>query len=245
VFAPGTAEQAFYLMSKAFDMAEKYQTPVIVMGDQHLNDSYFTIDGLDLDQVDINRGTLLSHKRIASPKDYRRYALDESGISPRILPGQTDAVLYADSDEHTEAGHITESADVRKQQMDKRMKKFERMTEEIGPPEVYPETKPDIVLLGWGSTYGAIKEAVDVMNREGIKAQMIHFSEIYPFPSQEFFRKISKNTKIFAVENNFTGQFADLFSSQTGVPVFHKVLKYDGRPFSPQEVVKEVKNSMG
>ncbi|MCG2774650.1 MAG: 2-oxoacid:acceptor oxidoreductase subunit alpha [Desulfobacterales bacterium] len=245
VFAPGTAEQAFYLMSKAFDMAEKYQTPVVVMGDQHLNDSYFTIDGLDLDQVDINRGSFLSHERIASPKDYRRYAWDESGISPRILPGQTDAVLYADSDEHTEVGHITERADVRKQQMDKRMRKFERMTEEIGPPEVYPETKPDIMLLGWGSTYGAIKEAVDVMNREGIKAQMIHFSEIYPFPSQEFFRKISKNTKIFAVENNFTGQFADLFSSQTGVPVFHKVLKYDGRPFSPQEVVKEVKNSMG
>ncbi|MFH1934155.1 MAG: 2-oxoacid:acceptor oxidoreductase subunit alpha [Pseudomonadota bacterium] len=245
VFAPGTAEQAFYLISKAFNMAEKYQTPVIVMGDQHLNDSYFAIDGLDLDQVDINRGSFLSHERIASPKDYRRYAWDESGISPRILPGQTDAVLYADSDEHTEAGHITESADVRKQQMDKRMRKFERMTEEIGPPEVYPETKSDIVLLGWGSTYGAIKEAVDVMNREGIKAQMIHFSEIYPFPSQEFFRKISKNTKIFAVENNFTGQFADLFSSQTGVPIFHKVLKYDGRPFSPQEVVKEVKNSIG
>jgi 2-oxoglutarate ferredoxin oxidoreductase subunit alpha len=86
---------------------------------------------------------------------------------------------------------------------------------------------------------------VDVMNREGIKAQMIHFSEIYPFPSQEFFRKISRDAKIFAVENNFTGQFADLFSSKTGVPIFHKVLKYDGRPFSPQEVVKEVKNSMG
>jgi 2-oxoglutarate ferredoxin oxidoreductase subunit alpha len=129
--------------------------------------------------------------------------------------------------------------------MDKRMRKFEGMAEEIEPPEVYPELKSDIVLLGWGSAYGAIKEAVDVMNREGIKAQMIHFSEIYPFPSQEFFRKISRDAKIFAVENNFTGQFADLFSSKTGVPIFHKVLKYDGRPFSPQEVVKEVKNSMG
>jgi 2-oxoglutarate ferredoxin oxidoreductase subunit alpha len=245
VLAPGTAEQAFYLMSKAFNLADKYQTPVIVMGDQHLNDSYFTIDGLDLDQVEINRGSILSHERIALPKDYRRYAWNESGISPRILPGQTDAVLYADSDEHTEAGHITESAEVRKQQMDKRMRKFERMTEKIEPPEVYPETKPDIVLLGWGSTYGAIKEAVDVMNREGMKTQMVHFSEIYPFPSQDFLRKISRNSKVFAVENNFTGQFADLFNSKTGFSVLHKVVKYDGRPFSPQEVVKEVKNSVG
>lgn len=244
VFAPGTAEQAFYLMSKAFNMAEKYQTPVIVMGDQHLNDSYFTIDGLDLDQIDINRGALLSHKRITSPKDYRRYALGESGISPRILPGQTDAVLYADSDEHTEAGHITENEDIRKQQMDKRMRKFEGMAKEIEPPEVYPEPKSDIVLLGWGSTYGAIKEAVDVLNREGMKTQMVHFRDVYPFPPHDFLQKIARDTRVFAVENNFTGQFADLFSSQTGVPIFHKVLKYDGRPFSPQEVVKEVKNSM-
>jgi 2-oxoglutarate ferredoxin oxidoreductase subunit alpha len=245
LFAPGTAEQAFHLMPKAFNMADKYQTPVIVMGDQHLNDSYFTIDELDLDQIDINRGALLSHKRITSPKDYRRYALGESGISPRILPGQTDAVLYADSDEHTEAGHITESADVRKQQMDKRMLKFEGMIKEIEPPEVYPEPQSDIVLLGWGSTYGAIREAVEVLNREGMKTQMVHFREIYPFPSQDFLQKISRDTRVFAVENNFTGQFTDLFSSQTGVPVFHKVLKYDGRPFSPQEVIKEVKNTIG
>jgi 2-oxoglutarate ferredoxin oxidoreductase subunit alpha len=245
VLAPGTAEQAFYLMSKAFNLADKYQTPVIVMGDQHLNDSYFTIDGLDLDQVEINRGSILSHKQASSPKSYRRYAWDESGISPRILPGQTNAVLYADSDEHTEAGHITESADVRKQQMDKRMRKFERMTEEIEPPEVYPDSNSaDIVLLGWGSTYGAIREAVDVMRREGIKTQMIHFSEIYPFPSQDFLREILRNSKVFAVENNFTGQFADLFNSKTGVSILHKVVKYDGRPFSPQEVVKEVKNSI-
>ena len=244
VFAPGTAEQAFYLMSKAFNMAEKYQTPVIVMGDQHLNDSYFTIDGLDLDQVEINRGNILSHELISSPKDYKRYAWDESGISPRILPGQTSAVLYADSDEHTEAGHITESADVRKQQMDKRMRKFEGMAAEIELPEVYPEPKSDVVLLGWGSTYGAIKEAVDALNREGIKAQMIHFSEIYPFPSLDFLQKISRNSNVFSVENNFTGQFADLFSSKTGVSVLHKIVKYDGRPFSPQEIVKEVKNSI-
>lgn len=245
VFAPGTAEQAFYLMSKAFNMAEKYQTPIIVMGDQHLNDSYFTIDELDLDQIRINRRSILSHKRMTSPKDYRRYALDESGISPRILPGQTDAVLYADSDEHTETGHITERDDVRKQQMDKRMQKFKGMAKEIEPPEVYPEPKSDIVLLGWGSTYGAIKEAVDVMNRDGMKTQMVHFRDVYPFPPHDFLQKIARDTRVFAVENNFTGQFADLFSSQTGVPVFHKILKYDGRPFSPQEVVKEVKNSMG
>jgi 2-oxoglutarate ferredoxin oxidoreductase subunit alpha len=232
-------------MSKAFNISEKYQTPVIVMGDQHLNDSYFTVEALDLGRVETDRGKILSPEQTSSSKDYMRYAWNESGISPRILPGQTASVLYADSDEHTEAGHITESAEVRKRLMDKRMRKIQGMKKEIEPPEIYPETKSDIVLAGWGSTYGAIKEAVEVMNRKGLKTQMVHFREIYPFPPQDFLQNISRDTKVFAVENNFTGQFADLFSSQTGVPIFHKVLKYDGRPFSPQEVVAQVNKIVG
>ena len=241
VFAPGYAEQAFYLTGKAFNMAERYQTPVIVLGDQHFNDSYFTVDQLDLGQIEIDRGAIVSNDEIPSVGDYQRYAWHDSGISPRILPGESGAVLYADSDEHTEAGHITEDAEVRKRMVLKRMRKLEGMRGEIGTPEIYPSNNADIVLLGWGSTYGAMKEAVDLMNGEGLRAKMLHFSEIYPFTSRDFPKKTIGDAKVFAVENNYAGQFADLFSFETGISVSHKILKYDGRPFSPQEIVAQLK----
>lgn len=241
VFAPGSAEQAFYLMGKAFNMAERYQTPVIVLGDQHLNDSYFTVDELDLSQIAIDRGEVVFDEAIPSIREYKRYAWQDSGISSRILPGQSEAVLYADSDEHTEAGHITESAKIREQMVRKRMRKLDRMRSEMGPPEVYPSRKSNVVLLGWGSTHGAMKEAVDLMAEEGLQTQMLHFSEIYPLPEIDLSKNAKKNAKVFAVENNYTGQFADLFSYESGNPVFQRILKYDGRPFSPEEIVRQVK----
>jgi len=244
VFAPGNAESAFYLMGKAFNMADRYQTPVIILGDQHLNDSYFTIEQLDPKGIQIDRGKIVSDTTIPHIKDYNRYAWDETGISPRILPGLSDAVLYVDSDEHTEAGHITESASVRKQMMEKRMRKLEGMAKEMAPPELYPSEKSDVILLGWGSTHGAIKEAVDLMNGDGLKTQMLHFSEIHPFPAEKLSLQGLGDRKVFAVENNYTGQFANYFSEQTGIPISHTILKYDGRPFSPQEIVLGVKEQL-
>ena len=241
VFAPGNAEQAFYSMGKAFNMADTYQTPVIVLGDQHLNDSHFTVDELDFAKITIDRGNILFGDQNPPPMDYRRYAWHDSGISPRIFPGQSKAVVYADSDEHTEAGHITESAEGRKQMMQKRMRKLEGMREEIEDPVIYPSGNSDVLILGWGSTYGAMKEAVDLLNRDGMRSRMVHFSEIYPFPSLDLSGLVSHETKVFAVECNYTGQFADLFKFETGVSVHHKILKYDGRPFSPEEILSEVK----
>jgi 2-oxoglutarate ferredoxin oxidoreductase subunit alpha len=241
VFAPRDAEQAFYIVAEAFNLAERYQTPVIILGDQHLNDSYFTVDELDLGRISIDRGKIVSDDRILSVKDYKRYAWHESGISPRILPGQSEAVLYADSDEHTEEGHITESSAVRNRMVEKRMRKLNGIRNEMKPPLIYPSKKADIVLLSWGSLYGATKEAVDLLNHDGIPAQMIQFSDIFPFTAAPFLKKIKRKAKIFAVESNYSGQFADFFTRESGVPVFHKILKYDGRPFSPQEIVENVK----
>jgi 2-oxoglutarate ferredoxin oxidoreductase subunit alpha len=240
VLAPGHAEQSFYLMAKAFNLADRYQTPVIVLGDQHLNDSYFTVDNFELNRILIDRGDLVFNDRLPSVKDYKRYAWQETGISPRILPGQSEAVLYADSDEHTEEGHITESSDVRNRMVRKRMRKLDGLRNEMSAPLIYPTKKSDVVLLSWGSLYGASKEAVVLLNRDGISAQMMHFSEIFPFTAAPFITKIKKKSKIFAVENNYSGQFTEFFTKETGLPVFHKILKYDGRPFSPQEIVSQV-----
>lgn len=244
VLAPGHAEQAFFLMAKAFNLAESYQTPVIVLGDQHLNDSYFTLDHLDPDQTPIDRGSIHFDHQISSVKDYKRYAWAETGVSPRILPGRSKAVLYADSDEHTQAGHITESAEIRSRMVRKRMRKLEGIRSQMASPEIFPSKKADIVLLGWGSIYGALKEAVNILNHEGITAQMVHFSELFPFSAVPFLTKIKKKAKIFAVESNFSGQFANFFTAKAGRPVFHKILKFDGRPFAPREIVKRVKEQI-
>jgi 2-oxoglutarate ferredoxin oxidoreductase subunit alpha len=241
ILAPGYPEQALSLMSKAFNLADKYQTPVIVLGDQHFGDAYFTVDELDLGGITIDRGHVLTNQDLPSPLEYKRYAPSESGISPRILPGQTRAVLYADSDEHTEEGHITESATVRNQMMRKRMQKLEGLRREIGPPEIYPSGPAEIVLLGWGSTHGAIKEAVDQLNQNGIAARMIHYSELFPFNPRHVSTPELQKAKIIAVENNFTGQFADFFSKATGLAVDLRILKYDGRPFSSREIVDQIK----
>ncbi len=240
VLAPGCPQQALYMMSKAFNLADKYQTPVIVLGDQHFGDSYFTVDELDLGGITIDRGHILNDADLPAPLEYHRYAPSESGISPRILPGQTKAVLYADSDEHTAAGHITESATVRNQMMRKRMQKLEGLRREIGPPEFYPSDRGELVLLGWGSTHGAIKEAVDLLNKNGTAARMIHYSELFPFNPRHVEVAKLRKSKIIAVENNFTGQFAEFFSQATGLSIDQKILKYDGRPFTAREIVDRI-----
>ena len=240
VLAPGTPEQALLLMAKAFNLADIYQTPVIVLGDQHFNDSYFTVDKFDLSSIRIERGHITQDQELPSPHSYKRYAASQSGISPRILPGQTKAVVYADSDEHTEEGHITESATVRKQMMQKRMQKQYGLGQEIGPPEVYPAGPAEIVLLGWGSTYGVIKEAVDKLNHNGTASRMIHYSELFPLNSAHLSTAEFEKSKIIAVENNFTGQFADFFSKTTGLSVDQRILKYDGRPFTSGEIISRL-----
>jgi 2-oxoglutarate ferredoxin oxidoreductase subunit alpha len=242
VLAPGHPQQALDLMSKAFNLADKYQTPVIVLGDQHFGDAYFTVDELDLAAITIDRGHILTGQDLPSPLDYKRYAPNKSGISPRILPGQTKAVVYADSDEHTEEGHITESAVVRNQMVRKRMQKLEGLRREIGPPEIYPAGQAKLVLLGWGSTHGAIKEAVDKLNQNGMAARMVHYSEVFPLNPRHIEAAKLQKSKIIAVENNFSGQFAEYFGKATGLPIDQKILKYDGRPFTSHEIVDRIKD---
>ena len=241
ILAPGHPEQALHLISKAFNLADKYQTPVMVLVDQHFNDALFTVDNLDLRNIKLDRGHISTDQDMPGSRTYKRYALSESGISPRILPGHPEAVVYADSDEHTEEGHITESAIVRKQMVRKRMKKLEGLRREIGPPEIYPAGNAGLTLLGWGSTHGVIKEAVDTLNQNGVTARMMHYSELFPFDIRHAPMPLLEKSKIIAVENNFSGQFADFFSAQTGLSIDQRILKYDGRPFTSHEIIEQIK----
>ncbi len=240
ILAPGTAEEAFYTMGKAFNLAERYQTPVIVMSDQHLADSCWTIDGLDAGKITIDRGEFLAEKDLVNIKDgYKRHTITDSGISPRVLPGTPGALVVTDSDEHDEEGHLTENLEIRIRMVQKRMKKLEGIRGEITPPELYGKKGAGTLLIGWGSTYGAMREAVDTMNEDGDggSAAMMHISELWPFPSVEVARAIEGSKKCFVVENNATGQLARIIRAETGETVTGNILKYDGLPFSPEDIM--------
>ncbi len=240
IYAPGTAEEAFYLTMKAFNVAEKYQIPVLIMSDQYLADSYRDIEKLDIDKIKVERH-LISKEDSKVIKNYQRYALTESGISPRAVPSWIDDVIYADSDEHTETGHITEDAAMRVKMVEKRLyKKMAGLSKEIEAPSIYNIDKADIILIGFGSTYGVMKEACEKM--PGGKAGFIHLSQVWPFPEEALkgiFAK--KNTRFLTVENNAGGQLAALILRQTGFRVGGSILKFDGRPFDLDGLMEKVK----
>ncbi len=245
VFAPGTMEEAFYLTTKAFNVAEKYQVPVIILTDQHLADSYATPAKFDLSKVTIERGDFLSEEEIKALGKYKylRHKLTESGVSPRVIPGQADALVVTDSDEHTEDGHITESAEVRNQMVEKRLKKLEGVRKEISAPLAYGPEEAETVLVCWGSTYGALKEVVDHLNENDSAVRMLHLSEVWPFPSEAFLRLLHSD-RFVVVESNATGQMAQLIRGETGMEASGKILRFDGRPLTPAYIVEKFRREV-
>jgi len=244
IFAPATAEDAFWSVVKAFNVAEKYQVPVIIMSDQHLADSYSTCHKFDLTKVKIERG-IISDAELTKIKDYRRHRFTPSGISPRAFPSQKGRIVITDSDEHDEDGHLTEDLEMGKKMVQKRLKKIEALATEIEPPQVYPHENAQIILIGWGSTYGALREAVDILIDQGMNVSLMHFQEIWPFPTQFVTSILSKVKQSFCVENNATGQLAHIIRAETGRKVTGKILKFDGRPFSSQYIITELKKKKG
>ncbi|MBU2608473.1 MAG: 2-oxoacid:acceptor oxidoreductase subunit alpha [Chloroflexi bacterium] len=244
ILAPATAEEAFYAMIKAFNLAEKYQTPVLVLTDHHLATSYATVERFDLKAVKIDRGELISDEESSRLNDYKRHLVTESGISPRALPGQGKALVVTDSDEHDEAGHMIEDGETRNQQNLKRLRKQDSLKAEIGSPKLHKTRNAEFTLIGWGSTYGAIREAADLLKKDGMPVNVLHISEIWPFPAEAISSALSKGTKSIVIESNATAQMANLIRRETGYKVNGTILKYDGRPFSPQEIVDRMKKEV-
>jgi 2-oxoglutarate ferredoxin oxidoreductase subunit alpha len=242
VFAPGTPEQAFFLTIKAFDLAEKFQIPAFVLFDQYLADSEWTFKGFDLSKVGYKDYRLRGEK-FGKLKEYKRHAFAENGVSPLGVPGDSRHVVVTDSDEHSEEGHIIEDAETRIRMVRKRVHmKFPHIGKEIRPPLLFGDEKPDIVVAGWGSTFGVLKEAVNHLS--GRKIALVHFSEIFPLPSTEEFDYLSllrQAKKAVCVENNATGQFARYMSAESGYTFTSKINKFDGRPFLLEGLVEDLK----
>lgn len=248
LIAPSTLEEYYQTGIRAFNLAEKYQTPVIVLSDMNLATSFRTMDEAYFDQkeVKIDRGKLLTEKDLdAMADDYKRHLITEDGISPRALHGSPKAVFPVTSDEHDEWGHMQdEDPEIRVQQVDKRARKFEKMRQEMRAPKLYGPKDADITLVGWGSTYGAIREATERLNQSGTNTSHLHFSDIWPWPEEKAQPLVDRAKFMVCIENNSTGQFAHLLRAMTGRKVDAKILKYNGRPFSPEEILERLKEEV-
>ncbi len=240
ILSLGNPEQAFYLTNKAFNLAEKYQIPAIILSDQHFSDSYWTLDKLDLDEIKIERFDDNSQWQNSKPYTYKRYELNETGISPRIFPGLKNQVVYADSDEHTEQGHITESAEIRNKMVQKRLKRFEVIRQELELLKLYPDNNAETILVCFGSTFGSVKEAVDIQRKQSKSIGMLHLSELYPFPKESVIKQLKVAKNIITVENNATGQLAKLIYAEIGIKTNAQILKFDGRSFCANEIIEKL-----
>jgi 2-oxoglutarate ferredoxin oxidoreductase subunit alpha len=235
ILAPGTARQAFDTTIKAFDLAEKYQIPVVVLTDQFLADSYFTEAKFDISQIHINR-YLLSEAEADRIESYKRYQITESGISPRSIPSAFGFEVVADGHEHDEYGHITEDASIRASMVEKRLRKLSKLAEEMDAPHRVGDPEAEHLLVGWGSTYGPMAEAVEILKDEGVSAGGVHLRGLWPFPAREMTRILGGAKKWAVVEGNGTGQLARLIQMEIQKKPHANILKYTGRPFTAKEI---------
>ncbi|NLY46068.1 MAG: 2-oxoacid:acceptor oxidoreductase subunit alpha [Tissierella sp.] len=243
IIAVKNAEDAFYQTTRAFNLADKYQVQVIILSDQYLADATQTIPPYDFSRVTIERH--LMTKEELGNEEYKRYKPVENGISPRIMPGKIEnALVRVESHEHNEYGHITESAEVRTSMQDKRMRKMEGLINEIQEPDYFGVESPEILLIGWGSMYGPIKEAVNMLNEDGASVGALIFGDLYPLPTRLLKKYGECAKKLVNVEMNSTGQLARLIRQETGIFLDHSILNYNGRQMDSYTVYSRVKEEV-
>jgi 2-oxoglutarate ferredoxin oxidoreductase subunit alpha len=241
VFAPGTAEEAFYATNRAFELAARFQVPAIVLSDQQLSDSLWTVPSFNLARVKVSHDFDEQEWQGRALNSYKRYAVTRSGVSPRLRPGFRGQLVRALGTEHDEDGFQTEDKAVRVKMHEKRMSKLEAMARAVERPTCYPEETAEVVVLCFGSTYGAAREAVDILRAERASVAMVHLCDMIPFPREHVAALLSPARKVITVEGNSTGQLATLLRRETGIKADAQVLRYDGRPFIAQDLAGELR----
>lgn len=230
VLAPGDPKEAFFLTRKAFELAEKYQTPVLVLIDKYLGESEFTIEGLT--------ESWKNHRYSFAKKvnNYKRYTLTDSGISPRPIPGSEEFVSLTNSYEHNDLGFATEEGEKRTKMVDKRNRKFKGLEKEIPSQEVFGRKSGKIGLISWGSNKGPILQALPSLP----EVSFLNLNWLWPFPKKDVIEFIKGHQSVFTLEANSLGQLNSLIREQTGIKIDKQFLKYDGRPFYPEEIIKNL-----
>ena len=241
VLAPGDQQEMIEMTVRAFDLADIYQLPVIVLSDMLLSESHATVPYPEIKQLvetyKPKRGKLV----VTADASYKRYAISDDGISPRLIPGQDGLYYQANSYEHLEDGHTTESDVERIKQVEKRARKWSTyLQNDFVLPRIYGDLgKAETVFVGWGSTKGVALETIKQKQLQGRKAAYIHFTSLYPLDEKkitELFADIQE--KCVLVENNATSQLGKLLRMETGVTIERKLNRFDGRPLTADQLLK-------
>lgn len=259
ILAPGDVEEAFSYTVEAFNLADRYQLSVIVLMDKYLSESHQSVSWKKISgdpeqeigsggqalEGKIDRGAILEWEKLEEIRDYKRYQLTGSGVSPRTLPGQEGGIFRANSDEHDEYGFSEESLENRVKMLEKRMRKLKAVRKEMSSPILYGPPEAEVTLVGWGSTKGPILEALRILseNDSSFKINFLHLNWIWPFPKEEVAKTLFMSRRTLVIEGNFSAQLHGLIKEQTGHSCNEELLKYDGRPFYPGEIVDKIRSS--
>jgi 2-oxoglutarate ferredoxin oxidoreductase subunit alpha len=247
VITPGDTVECFYDTFDAFNYAERFQMPVIVIADKFVASSYRTVPIFDTRDLKIDRGQILNETDLASKGTYKRYEFTPLGISPRSLPGTRGGIFHTTGDEHDELGHITENSENRIKMMQKRMHKLDLAAELI--PDVkkinfFGPSQADVTIVGWGSTKGPILDGIQDLEADGVRCNFLQVRHMSPFPTELVTKHLQNARKKVLIENNYSGQLGALIREHTGIAMDYKILKYNGRPFSQNEVYEGVKDAL-
>ncbi len=233
VLTPADAEQAFGAAQDAFRIADKYQTPVIILFDQFMADALWTVERSCLESVVHGPESRVVPGEL-KPYSYRRYEATSNGVSPMLVPGAPGQLVCADSDEHSEEGHITESAAMRVMMVSKRNTKLEGIRQELPEPQASAEV--GALVFCFGSGRGVVSEALERLRAKGVSAAMVHLDHVWPFPAGAVAEMATEGRKVVTVEENYSGQLAQLLLQECGVRAAGTVRRYDGRQFTVAEV---------
>jgi 2-oxoglutarate ferredoxin oxidoreductase subunit alpha len=253
IMAPLSMTDCFTTPALAFNLADRYQCPVIILSDLLMSEGNETVDPALLDvEFPIDRGELISAapgggngREAAAGEPYLRYKNTESGISPRAVPGVPGHIYVAASDEHDEDGVLISDVYTdtvrRKKMADKRSRKMATVFEHLPAPTLEGPVDAEVTLVGWGSTWGVLSEAVERLNRDGISTNHLQIKFLVPFHATEVGAILGQSRRVIVVENNQSGQFARHLRAETGIAAHGHIRKYDGEPFEPKHIVAGVK----
>jgi len=242
VLAPGDQAEAFEFAWQAFNLADQLQTPVILLGDSYLSDNHQTIAPPDLAAVTIDRGQLQTTGEV---KEYERYAVTASGISPRVIPGVVGAQQIVNSYEHDAHGWAAEDAPTRVAQNSKRLKKERLARESVPAPHFYGPSDAEVSILLFGTTKMPTLEAMKWLDAEGVNVNMMQLTTMWPFPTREVSAFMERSTRTLLIEGNATGQLEGLIREQCLREIGHRLNRTDGRPFSPEQIYSTIHCILG
>lgn len=237
VLAPSDATEAYELTLKAFHLAEEFHVPVFILTDKYLNESQWCVEAAALKRdVVINRGKVMTPGSEESTTSFNRFDLTPTdGVSERSFPGTKGGQYMANSYEHDETGMVSEDSAMRTKMVERRLKKITAIKKIMMPPVVYGDQSAKTVIVTWGSTLGPVLAAMKK------NARIIHFPWLYPFPKDATTELLKGVTRVIDIEQNATGQLASLIRAETGIEIVEKLLKYDGRPWLPEEIIERIK----